>query len=377
MKNLSFKRNLSVLFIISLFFCSSFIANAQDEFSKFINSSKKDANKITKVYAGPMLKAIGNNFNNGWYTTAEPLKKFKFDFRLIASFSFVSEQDKTFDLNALDLKYISSDENKLPTILGKKDEASTFTVKADDPKIVGELKYVGKYKIPTIGIGGFPGLTPQLSIGLPKDNEFMFRLLPPLKYSSFGIESLKTSVWGIGLKHNIKQWIPGIKHLPFSMSLMGTYSNSKLTKCGPILNADDLLVNYSEDQKTDILNNQNSNLLNYDEQLMKFNTTSWNLSLLVSKKLPFITFFGGLGLTHSDNSVELTGNYPYLKFDENENEMIDNIDDPIDIGVDETQFGITAGMRFKLAFSSLTVSGTYSPDGYSSVTAALGFGNFN
>lgn len=375
MKKTFIKKVFLVLPLISFFAISSL--NAQDELSVFINSSKEDGNKIIKAYAGPMMEAIGNNFNNGWYTTADPLKKWRFDFRLVASYSVAPDKYKTFNIKDLDLTYLTSDKDELPTILGVEDDAATFSIKTAIPNSPGELQYLYSRKVPTLGINGFPGFTPQINLGLPKGTEIMLRALPPLKLSAGDTKPIKTKIFGIGIKHNVKQWIPVIKHLPFSLSVMGTYSSANLSMDGPFLDENDLLVNFSNTVQQQILENQGTVIANYDEQNFEFDVSSWNLSVLVSKKLPVITFFGGLGLTHSSTTLTLAGDYPYIILDQGLNKMINNSADPINVKVEKTQFGLSGGFRLKLGFMSLTASGTYSPDGFSSVTAALGFGFFN
>lgn len=375
------KKNIliSIFFVFTIIFCLSSIKStiAQDEFSVFINSSKEDGNKMIKAYAGPMLEAIGNNFNTGWYNTADPLKKWKFDIRFVGSFSFASDKYKTFNIEELDLTYLTSNKKTLPTILGDEDDATTFSVNVDDPNNLGEFEYLYSMKVPTLGINGFPGFTPQVNFGLPGGTEIMIRALPNLSISTGGTEPIKTKIFGIGLKHDIKQWIPVIKHLPFSLSIMGTYSSTNLSMNGPFLDEDDLLPNFSYTDQQEIMNNPGTILADYEKQEIEFDTKSWNISLLASKKFPIITFFGGLGISHSSTTLSLNGEYPYVKNDSDDNKVIINTDDPINVEVEKTQFGASGGFRIKLGFISLSTSGTYAPNGYSSVSAALGFGFFN
>lgn len=375
MKNILKFRIFFVLLILCFFSIKNI--NAQDEFSVFINSNNEDGNKIIRAYAGPMMNAIGNNFNNGWYSTADPLNKWRFDVRFIGTFSFAPDKYKTFNINDLELDYITSNRENLPTIFGVEDEAARFFVRVDDPNNPGEFQYLYSQKVPTIGISGFPGVTPQFNLGLPKGTEIMLRVLPPLKMSTDEIKSITGKVFGIGIKHNIKQWIPVIKHLPFSLSLIGTYSSVNLNLEGPFLDENDLLSNFSGEEQQEINDNPGTVIADYETQNFEFDVNSWNLSMLISKKFPIITFFGGVGITHSATKLSLLGNYPFIIYDESLKKLINNSTDPINVEVNKNQFGLSGGFRLKFGFLSLTGSGIYSPDGFSSLTVALGFGFFN
>jgi len=76
-----------------------------------------------------MLKAIGNDFNNGWYTTADPLNLGRFDLRFIGTASFCPKNEQTFNLTNLHLNYIKpaqGSSESFPTIFGKENSASNI-----------------------------------------------------------------------------------------------------------------------------------------------------------------------------------------------------------------------------------------------------------
>ena len=84
----------------------------------------------------------------------------------------------------------------------------------------------------------------QAGVGLFKGTDVLGRYLPNIKTSGseFGL-------WGIGGKHDIKQWIPGVKKLPvLQLSLM--YGYTKLhTNVGYRLNQ---TISDAMDNTTDI-----------------------------------------------------------------------------------------------------------------------------
>lgn len=341
---------------------------AQDELTSFITSSKEDMNALVKAYSGPMLKSIGNNYNNGWYSTADPLNFGRFDIKFIATASFCPSGDKTFNLNGLGLNYFKTatgSPEEIPTVLGKKDQQAQIQILADVPNS-GTYKVTRTETVPTAGINFMPGIIPQISVGLIKNTEVMLRFMPEIKISAGLDNPLITSLFGIGIKHDVKQWIPVMKKLPISMSVIGAYTSTSLYTKGPFLEPEDLPGNYSNPDPQD-----------YTKQKINFDATSWNVGLVVSKKFPVVTIFGGLNYSASTSKVNTPGYYPYIKPLENDQYEIANIEKPIDVDVKTSQFGINGGFRLKLAIVSLTIQGTYAPGGYSSATAALGLGWFN
>ena len=99
--------------------------------------------------------------------------------------------------------------------------------------------------------------------------------------------------------------------------------------------------------------------------------------MVISKKLPILTVFGGLRLSHSKTNLDLTGNYPITIYNSSGIKTIYNFLDPVSLEGSGTQFGLNAGLRVKLGFIAICAEGTFVPGGYSSATAGLAFGFFN
>ena len=375
MKNKYLTIPIKLLIIVYLFCSFSIKVDAQDQFAQFLTNGTQDVNKLVKAYSSPMLKAIGNDFNNGWYTTADPLNLGRFDLRFIGTASFCPKNEQTFNLANLHLNYIKpaqGSSESFPTIFGKENSASQVMIYASTPGTTDTMKVTRTLKIPTSGVNFFPAVTPQLNIGLIKGTELMIRFCPKVKVPVNKDESLYTSLWGIGIKHDIKQWIPGINHLPFSLSAIGAITKANLYMDGPILEPSD----YESGENLRNLYPTDD----YNAQKVKYNVTSWNIGVAASKKLSVITLFGGLHLSGSKSSLAMDGAYPIINYKQTGytyEKVIDHVIKPIDLDVTKTQFGINAGFRLKLAIVSLTLSGNYAPGGYSSATFALGLGYFN
>ncbi|MBC8146882.1 MAG: hypothetical protein H8E98_02720, partial [Bacteroidetes bacterium] len=247
-----------------------------------------------------------------------------------------------------------------PTIFGDKDGAtSSFIISSKNP-VTNTMDSLGIIESPNgTGLSFLPGFTPQINLGLFKGTEVMVRYIPNVKIGNF-----ERTGFGVGIKHDIFQWIPVVKEMPISVCFVGTYSKSNLTMKSNILAPHVGIPNPSP--------------ADYTTQSIEFNNSGWSSGVAISKKLPVLTFFGGLHFSHSTSSIGLYGPYPILLPNSTTGAIeTSNLIDPIDIESKHNQFGINGGMRIKMGIMHLTLSGCYAPGGYSSATLAWGIGWFN
>ena len=177
----------------------------------------------------------------------------------------------------------------------------------------------------------------HLGIGIYKNTDLKFRFFPEQQYGDF-----KVSMFGIGVLHDVKQWIPGIKNLPFDLSGFFGYTKLKV-----------------ETQ------------LNQPGQVGQFDVTGTTIQGLISKKLSVLTVYGGLGYNIAKSSVALKGTYD---LDGNSatgtNGDGREAKDPLALSATATGPRVTAGMRLKLAV--FTFHGDYTIQKYK--TLSVGFG---
>lgn len=155
----------------------------------------------TKEYSKPLATFLGTYFNSGAYYSADLPTTFQFKFSIIVMYSFISDGQKTFTPN--------------PGLEGYNTTKTTST-------IVGEK---GSYYIGPGGFLAYPGGLNINSVpsgiyqaaGSIYGTELMLRFFPKIK-----ISEVKTGVWGVGLKHDISQWIPGI---PVDLAVQLLYNN--------------------------------------------------------------------------------------------------------------------------------------------------------
>jgi len=331
-------RKILVLFLVSSI---SFGALAQDDLNSLIKGSVADANKLVEGYAAPALKAFGYGLNQGWYNTAKPHKSFGVDLTISTSAVYIPNSDLfyTVDNSQLDeVELVSVNGNPIdnsgigsvPTIFGPEDEPEYYNATSDTnfPGPVGvDLK--GQ-----IGIQALPVPIANLGIGLPKGFDLKFRFVPTLQLG----DDAEFGLFGVGVMHDVKQYIPGIKNLPFDLSAFVGYTKMKLT--------------------TDISVQSGAN------QEAVFESSATTIQGLVSKKISVLTFYGGVGYNIANSKIALLGDY-----DLDEDGYID-VTDPLTIKADANGFRSTVGMRLKLAV--FTFHGDYTIQKYNTLTVGFG-----
>ena len=346
-------------FLLLFFFTGIISVFAQKNMVQFLAAGNKDAGMLIDGYINPFLNTFGNNINNGWYNTAQPLKLGRFCLTLGTTASFVPSAKRNFTINPGDYSTISTQNNQpvsTPTMFGENKSAGTVNVCYNTS--------AGNLSIPLdlpkgSGVSISPLPIAQVSLGLIKGTEIMVRMLPKIN-----ISGEKIGYFGVGFKHSIKQWIPVVKDMPFDLSFIAAFTKAslELTK-GPFLSPE-----------SGVQNNTNAD---YSEQTIKFGSNAWNANLIISKKFTVLTVFGGFRFSHSKTNLDLTGNYPITIYNNSGTKTISNLSDPISLKNSGSQFGINAGLRIKFAFVAICAEGTWVPGGYSSATAGLAFGFFN
>jgi hypothetical protein len=338
----------------------------------------KDVNALLNAYAAPALKCFGNNLGQGWYSTAAPLKPFRFELKILAPVSLVPTKDQSFNLRALNLnsfKPATGEGDIFPTILGK--EADSAKMEIFSGSVGGnQISKTSWLKALPLPIPAMPYISPQLSIGLPKGTELMLRYTPDV---SFEIgdkgHKFKLSSFGVGIKHDVAQWIPVLKILPFSLSAYAAYSRFN-AEIGEAALYTDLDVEDSYDLMAPVVADPNPP--DFTKQKIVFSSSNWTVGGIISKKLAILTVFGGLSLSGYSTEFRLEGGFPVLSASSTSfDPIMTHVTDPVALSAKQTQVSATGGLRIKLLIMNISLSGNYVPGGYSSAAVSLGFGYFN
>ncbi len=361
------------------------VSFAQSDVNNFIQGGLQDANTLLDAYVAPLGKSTGANMNTGWINTAAALKPGRFEFKLVGNVAYIPTGQRTYDLDALGLgtpttRTIDGLEvteqwqyqfTQVPTVFGSAENKESIrkTITYQNPNSgTQEVSTVAELELPDGAGVSINPLTPamQLSVGIPLASEVMIRFLPSSEVDTDDLTINYGGLWGLGLKHNVKQWIPGFRELPFSLSVAVGYSASRtslaLTTLTPTLPAGESFADSSAANTG--YQGPSVEDTDYSGQEASYRMQAWNISAVISKDLPLISVYGGLRYAHSITEMELLGTYgfagvPYYNtessFDPNNRKLtLVNAEDPIQIKTTHGQAGLFGGFRFKLGFLALS-----------------------
>jgi hypothetical protein len=275
---------------LALLFLST-TALAQKDVAKFFpagagdvaNGQSGNVQRLIEGYLKPISEDFGALANNGWYTTAATHKKWGFDFNVTVNTISITSESKSFAVPTLNgLTYQGtpgSTNNQLPTAYGAAGQFPAFIVTngpdanrtflgPDGGDISKDLP-VGAVAIPTFQVG----------LGLFANTDIRVRYSPELS-----INNVKLSNWGVALMHDVKQHIPGLKELPFSLSLLVGY-----TKLAAVTDLQGFYSGSGQEGRAE--------------------SSSYTAQLLVGKTLPVISFYAAVGYDGSTTTNKITGTY--------------------------------------------------------------------
>lgn len=340
------KKNITISFaIVSFLLFNSNILNAQSP-EQF---SLSELDPYVSSYMQPFAKAMAVSMSGGWAHTAKVHSTLGFDVSFSISAANVPTEDRIFSTNDLDMPNYSFSNSTTPTISADGDAMVSDITRNFTTTGAPSLSFPG-FKGLNIAYGGMFAI--QAGVGLPKGTELIVRFIPDMSNatnnlipSTVDIALEKTGMWGIGVKHDIKQWIPVVKSVPF-LQISGLFSYSKFYTG---FSGGDLSI-------TPERLNASSNLpaTTWDNQKFDIGMSSFTGSLLVGANLPIFQPFIGLGFNSAKFDGGFLGDYPVITLD-----IVDITDpfkvnesetDPITIEEKSTDFNFQAGARLKLGF---------------------------
>ena len=325
---------------------------AQIDLGTFLEGGVEDANKLLENYFEPVFIGVGTGLAGSWYNTGKPHKLLGFDITVNANFAYVPTADQTFTFNNSDYENIKLSDGvseELPTFAGSTLPAENlprlqfYDGPWDDAGSTEQLEVsaltglgLEETSYPFVKSGAIPTAMVQLGIGLMKGTELKFRFFPERSFGDSS-EEITAKLFGFGIMHDFKQWIPGLKKLPFDLSIFYGWSNLKTS------------MNINQD------NNSNS-----DQQAV-FNVKGSTFQIIASKKISLLTVYTGLGFISSSTGFQMLGEY--------ETET-GTFNDPIDFEYNIGGAKLNFGARMKLLI--FTIHAEYAFQKYN--TFNLGFG---
>lgn len=339
-------KNLSRFFAIAILVASSFQSRAQVDFATFLEAGVSDATTIMENYLEPAFLGFGFGINSGWYNTAKPHKLFGFDITPTVSLAMVPTDAEFFTFNASDYSNISlvGTDDQLPTLFGPNLPASQLPLlrytnggNSIDVSTPTGLGVTESEDIPG-AINAVPSGMVQVGIGLMKNTDLKIRIIPTIESEG----EYEFSMFGLGVMHDLKQWVPGLKQLPLDVSGFVGWN-----RMSTVIVIDDF---NTEDTS--------------DDQTAEFATSSFTLQGLVSKQFSILTVFGGVGIATTKTGFDLKGDYDDL------DEGIDLPTDPISFDYTSAGPRINLGVRLKLLI--LTLHADYALQKYNTLTIGAG-----
>ncbi|MFN3841144.1 MAG: DUF6588 family protein [Cyclobacteriaceae bacterium] len=354
---------LCAVFLVS-FLSIPFYGKAQneDDIIRFLQAGQEDGEKLITAYINPFIEGFSYALNGGWFHTAKPHKLGGFDINISLTPVFIPASQDRFDPMVLGLTTVAGFTNttspgKLaPTIIGPNDRTTYYLNYDFDGD--GNTNSSGNLIDPDDAFSGPEGLNlrkeigiapvgspmVQVGIGLIKGTDVMVRFVPKTTLSSTTLK-----MFGLGVRHDIKQHIPGIKMLPFDLSMMAGYTSFE-----GITDLSGLATEFPP-----------ATAATKQEAIYKFN--AFLLQALISKKLAFVTFFGGIGYNGVKTTADVNGSYTFFNATPAEFDLTN----PYSATFKNSSMRFDVGFRLNLL--AFYIYADYAIQEYSSVTAGLGF----
>jgi hypothetical protein len=337
------KLNLRMALFLGLTMVSTLPSWAQEDVDQLLSESLDDGRKLINAYTAPFMNSLTLGLNQGWYNTAKAHKIGGVDLTITANAMTIPQSELFFDATKIGLQVVELDDSPsnpnyplAPTLFGPEDGA-TFAY--TDEETGTKETFVGPGGIDlerNIGKNWLPVPMANLGIGLPKGTDLKLRFTPTIDLGDDS--SLK--IFGIGIMHDVKQWIPGIKLLPFDLSGFVGFTKVRLESYF--------------DRSTS------------PDQHGIFEMNATTIQGVISKKFSVLTVYGGMGYNIAKSNLAMKGTY-----DINDNGEADpNEIDPLDLKFAASGFRTTAGFRIKLAV--LTLHADYTLQKYKCLTAGIG-----
>ena len=306
--------------------CTAFLIGLSS-FSQVTLSNTEDANEFLQAYLSPLGESLGAGLNNGWYNTAKPHKLGGFDLTFTLNTVLVPKGKQNF--NPDKINNFSSEDATTPTILGK-GEGATITYNGFEFNMPDQGSALNILPVPMIGIG----------IGLIKKSEIDIRYVPTYKYNAGFVGKGSIGLWGVGVKHDILQWIPLVGDaFPMSLSLQAGHTS---------LNTDIEIKSQGVAQEVELA------------------VKATTINLIASRKLLMFTGYAGIGYNNSTTSFD-----GKTSFKLGAGSQVLDFNVPLEMKFDsQNEFRANIGFRFNITVFAIQANYTFSEY----PTATLGVG---
>lgn len=281
------KKMLTRIFVFILSIFAALQTGYSQDLDQVFRDSEEAGIKYLGKYFEPAVISASNGLANGWNNTAKPHKLFGFD--ITATISVAGIPDAAYLFTFRNEDYTNDGLNSIRLVGGTEAEVPTFAGGNPAPGIELEvynqqtgLPIPNSQFSPPSGVGlddvpvvraGVPIILGNIGVGLPKNTELRVRFSP---VSSVGSDISIDGSFGVGVLHDIKQWIPGMKLVPMDLSAFIGYSGYRFA--------------YNDGEGNNA----------------EFKSGATTFQVLASKKLLFFTPFVGVGFNAINSTLSFS-----------------------------------------------------------------------
>ena len=216
---------------------------------------------------------------------------------------------------------------------------------------------VGNFSMPggitkDLPVNAVPAPTLQIGFGLPFKTDIKARFVPKLNFD----DDLEASLFGLGLQHDLTQYLGPLDKLPLSISVLGAFTN---------INMGYAII---DDDPTDDVAVTNGKV--------DFKMNTWTLQALASLDFKFITLYGGLGYNNAKTSLKMKGDYTLTYDIEDSNgDKVGTVNETISnpINLDFEANGMRANIGTRLNLSIFKIFADYTFQSYNTATVGIAF----
>jgi hypothetical protein len=314
-----------------------------------LRAGAADAELVLTEYLRPAAEGFSSGLNTGWFSKAGSNRLLGIDISLNVSAANIPKRMKTFDFAALNtekLQLQNPSQNMVPTLFGPEFATGARIVE----NVNGVPTTIYEFDLPQgIDFDYMPGLMAQITVGTILNTDVSLRFIPEITLRD-DIGSI--SLFGLGIKHELTQWLPLSMAMPIDISIAGGYTT--LLAVG----------------KPDVQPPSGQNIENdfpdshWDNQNIRMRSYASNYNLLVGKTVPGFSVYVGVGYEESHTRLSANGNYPIVapdpQFTNPNQTKIESLEDPLDFRIDgQNYLRYLAGVRFKLAILTISAEYTY------------------
>jgi Family of unknown function (DUF6588) len=336
-------KNILIICLLTLLIVNQSVAQSgSGSFFDILYALPKDGSSYIDSYLSPVVSRFGNDVTSGWYTTAKTHNTLGIDIDLSISSAFVPKIDNSFTFTnspTSSLELANTNEASVPTIFGSDKDTPAMKI-VDHNSTYGDVDIAdinapgGLNLKKHIGFAAVPLPILQIGVGLIKNTDLKIRYIPDF------IPHVNFSYWGVGIMHDLTQWIPVIDKLPIDISLVAGYSK------------------FSFDYPT----NPDETNFNGSNQDLKGGASGFDIEAIVSKKIAVLTVLAGVGYSHAKSSFNVNGTYeiaypPSPAWPAGYEAPNTTYTDPI--AINSKTGGLKATLGIRLQFAVFFINGDY------------------